>query len=236
MSFRPQKIARNLVERIYWDRTVGFRTDRQVDKRRNKDSQDRRPHRNRYLDKHIFRVNTIWPHTSDNGNKHKRLMHETIRILEREWSLLRPLTRGEPVRPRKGSPVQWPWAKLHAFRKEYMQKEETTMAGVSSLYPPAQETHRVLHRNRKHHARAAFKNHVNKEYQATSMQRDLIKTWATNRIAPLRTKTCKLSEAQRRLRRRLLMLDTPMHAMARQWIHTSNRYFQIYFQRLRFLT
>ena len=90
------------------------------------------------------------------------------------------------------------------------------MAGVSSLYPPAQETHRVLRRNRKHHARAAFKNHVNKEYQATSMQRDLIKTWATNRIAPLQTKTCKLSEAQRRLRRRLLMLDTPMHAMARQ--------------------
>ena len=132
MSFQPQQIVRNLVERIYWDVTVDFRTDRQIDKRRNKDSQDRRPHRNRYLDKHIFRVNTIRPHTSDNGNIHKSLLHDTIRILKREWSLLRPprctwissraywlsiprhtapfefATRGELVRLRKGSPVQWP--------------------------------------------------------------------------------------------------------------------------------
>jgi len=59
-------------------------------------------------------------------------------------------------------------------------------------------------------------NRDNEEYQATSMQRDLIKTWATNRIAPFQTKTCKLSEEQQRMRRRLLTLDTPIHAMARQ--------------------
>ena len=214
---RPQKRARDLVERVYWDVTVVFKTGRQSDMLPHKDSPNRRPHRNRYQDKHIFRADKIQPHTltSNNGNKHKHIMHETIRIFKREWSLQRPPTSGEPVQPRKGPPDQWRQRdapKLHVhplvrhrqrrsedarqrrrqdrvtrqakqrreyrtFCKAYMQKEEMTMAGVSPPYPPAQETHRILRRDRKQKARAASTKTRN-YFQAHPTTKQLTLLWA----------------------------------------------------------